>query len=49
MYAFSLKMHPSDISDSEKEMKKELMSVDTVHQQSSKVMLWWKAIQNSVL
>ena len=37
MYAFSLKMHSSDISDSEKEMKEELVNINTAHQQSNKI------------
>ena len=41
-----LKMHLSDILNSEKEMKKKLMSVNAVYQQFNKVMLWWKIIQN---
>ena len=39
MHAFSLEMHFSDISDSEEEMKKKLMSVNVAHQQFSKVTL----------
>ena len=37
VHTFSLRMHFLDISDSEKEAEKELMSVNAVCQQSSKV------------
>ena len=47
VHAFSLEIHPSDISDLKKEMKEELMSVNAVCQQSSKVVPQWKTTQNS--
>ena len=40
-------MHSSDIPDSEEEVEKKLISVNAAYQQFSKVVLWWKAIQNS--
>ena len=40
VYAFSLRTHLSDILNLEEEMKEELMSVNAVHQQFNKVMLW---------
>ena len=39
VHTFLLEMHPSNISDSEEEMKKELMSVNAAYQQFSKVAL----------
>ena len=39
VYAFLLRMHPSDISDSEEEAEEELVSVNAAHQQPSKVVL----------
>ena len=47
MYAFSLEMHFFNVLNSEEEMKQELMSVNTVCQQFSKIVLWWRATQNS--
>ena len=46
MHTSSLEMHPSNISDSEEEAEKKLMSVNAVYQQSSKVASQWKATQN---
>ena len=39
IYTSSLKMHFSDISDSEKKMKEELMNVNAAYQQFSKIAL----------
>ena len=39
MHTFLLKMHPSDISDSEKETEKKLMSINAAHQQFNKIVL----------
>ena len=39
VHTFLLRTHPSDISDSEEEMKKKLISVNAAHQQSSKIIL----------
>ena len=40
MHIFSLRIHFSDILNSEEKMKKKLMSVNAAHQQFNKVMLW---------
>ena len=47
MHAFSLKIHSSDILNSEEEMKKKLINVNAAHQQFNKIMSQWRAIQNS--
>ena len=39
IHAFSLKTHLTDISDLEKKMKKELINVNAVYQQLSKIVL----------
>ena len=39
VHTFLLEMHSSDISDSEEEVKEELMNVDAVYQQFIKVAL----------
>ena len=49
IHTFSLKTHSSNISDLEEEIKKELINVNAVYQQSNKVMPQWKTIQDSVL
>ena len=46
VHASLLRMHPSDILDSEEEVEEELVSVNAAYQQPSKVVLWWRATQD---